>query len=161
MSMEKENEIVGKLKNFLKENLVEAKIPKSRRIFARIKKKALNEAVNYLVNDLEFKHLSTITGVDLGDEVEVIYHLAYKGSIELSLRLSVSRRNPSVSTVTDIIPGAVLYEREVHDLLGVMFKGHPDLSPLLLPEGWPQGVYPLRKEHNLEDLHKLTSKKGE
>jgi len=157
--MEKENEIVKKLKNFLKENLVRATVPKERRIFVYIKKDALKDAVKYLVKDLKFKHLSTITGVDLGGKIEVIYHMAYKGSIVLSIRLTVSEKKPSVPTITDLIPGAVLYEREVHDLFGVNFEGHPDLSPLVLPEGWPQGVYPLRKEHKLEHLREMTSKK--
>ena len=156
--MEKENEIAENLKDFLKENLVNVTIPKKRRIFVYIKKDALKDAVKYLVKDLKFKHLSTITGVDLGKEIEVIYHLAYKGSIELSLGLTVPKNNPSVPTVTDLIPGAVLYEREVHELLGVNFEGHPDLSPLVLPEGWPQDVYPLRKEHDLEQLREMTSK---
>ena len=158
--MEKENEIVEKLKGFLKENLVRATVPKERRIFIYIKKDTLKDAVNYLVKDLKFKHLSTITGVDLGGEIEVIYHLAHEGSIVLSIRLTISEKNPSIPTITDLIPGAVLYEREVHDLLGVNFEGHPDLSPLVLPEEWPQGVYPLRKEHELEHLKEITSKKS-
>lgn len=158
--MEKENEIVEKLRDFLKENLVRATVPKKRRIFVYIKKDTLKDAVNYLVKDLKFKHLSTITGVDLGGEIEVIYHLAYEGSIVLSVRLTVSEKNPSIPTITDLIPGAVLYEREVHDLLGVNFEGHPDLSPLVLPEEWPQGVYPLRKEQELEHLREITSKKS-
>ncbi len=157
--MEKENEIVEKLRNFLKKNLVRATVPRERRIFVYIKKDALKDAVKYSVTDLKFKHLSTITGVDLGGEIEVIYHLAYEGSIVLSIRLTVPKNNPNVPTVTDLIPGAILYEREVHDLLGVNFEGHPDLSPLLLPEEWPQNVYPLRKEHNLEQLRQMTSKK--
>ena len=160
--MEKENEIVEKLKNFLKENLVNVTIPKKRRIFVYIKKDALKETMEYFVKDLKFKHLSTITGVDLGEEIEVIYHLSYKGSIMLSARLAVSKKNPNIPTTTDLIPGAVLYEREVHDLLGVDFEGHPDLSPLILPEKWPKGVYPLRKEYQLKQLKEMTvEKRGE
>jgi membrane-bound hydrogenase subunit beta len=156
--MQKENEIIEKLTVFLKRNLVGTAVPRERRIFVYIKNKALKNAVKYLVEDLKFKHLSTITGVDLGAEIEVVYHLAYQGSIELSLGLTVPKNNPSVPTVTDLIPGAVLYEREVHDLFGVNFEGHPDLSPLVLPEGWPQDIYPLRKEHSLEQLKEITSK---
>jgi membrane-bound hydrogenase subunit beta len=160
--MENENEIIEKLTVFLKRNLVGTAVPRERRIFVYIKNKALKNTVKYLVKDLKFKHLSTITGMDLGTEIEVMYHLAYQGSIELSLGLTVPKDNPSVPTVTDLIPGAVLYEREVHDLLGVNFEGHPDLSPLVLPEGWSQDVYPLRKEHSLEQLRETTSKsKGE
>jgi membrane-bound hydrogenase subunit beta len=157
--MENENQIVENLNKFLKEGLVKATVPRPRRIFVYVKKDALRDAVKHLTKDLEFKHMSTVTGVDLGEKIEVIYHLAHKGSIVASIRLSVSKKNPSVPTVTDLVPGAVLYEREVHDLFGVDFKGHPDLSPLMLPEGWPKGVYPLRKEYEIERLREMTSKK--
>lgn len=157
--MEKENEIVEKLRAFLKDMLTEAKIPKERRIFVQVKREALKDAIKYLVNELKFRHLSTITGVDIGEKIEVIYHLAYKGSIELSLKVSLPKENPSIPTVMDCIPGAVLYEREVHDLLGVNFEGHPDLSSLLLPEGWPEGLYPLRKEPSLEKIRDMISER--
>ena len=156
--MEMENEIVEKLQQSLKDAILKIGAPRKRRIFIHVKTDALRDAIKYLVNDLEFKHLSTITATDLGAEMELIYHLAYKGSIELSLRVTVNKNNPSVQTITDIIPGAVLYEREAHEMIGVMFEGHPDLSPLVLPEGWPKGVYPLRKEEKFEELRKIGSK---
>jgi len=59
-----------------------------------------------------------------------------------------------------LVPGAILYEREVHDLLGVVFDGHPDLSRLILPEDWPEDVYPLRKEYSPEELRKLIAGSG-
>jgi Ni,Fe-hydrogenase III component G len=74
------------------------------------------------------------------------------------LQVDVLKKNPNVPTITDLILGAVLYEREVHDMVGVTFEGHPDLSPLILPEGWPEGVYPLRKEEKFEELRKIGSK---
>ena len=157
--MEAMEEITERLKRILGENLIKVKIPRERRIFISIRKDALREAVNYLVKVLDLRHLSTITGVDLGGEISLIYHLTYRGSIVISITITVSKENPVAPTITDLIPGAVLYEREVHDLLGVRFKGHPDLSPLILPEGWPEDVYPLRKECKLEELRELTSKK--
>ena len=51
-------------------------------------------------------------------------------------------------TITDIIPGALLYEREIHDLFGVKFEGHPNLEPLILPEDWPRDVHPMCKNKN-------------
>lgn len=156
--MEREHEIIEKLQQFLKEDMLESSVPRDRRIFVNIKREALEKAIGFLVNDLEFKHLSTITGSDLGETLELIYHLANKGSIELSLRITIPESKAVVPTITDSIPGAVLYEREVHEMLGVMFEGHPDLLPLILPEGWPQNVYPLRKEEKFEDLRKIGSK---
>lgn len=156
--MEVENEIVEKLQQSLKDAILKVSSPRKRRVFIHVKTDALKDTIRYLVNDLEFKHLSTITATDLGAEMELIYHLAYKGSIELSLRVNVPKNNPNVPTITDIIPGAVLYEREAHEMLGVTFEGHPDLSPLLLPEGWPKDVYPLRKEEKFDELRKIGSK---
>jgi NADH:ubiquinone oxidoreductase subunit C len=156
--METENEIVEKLRQSLKDAILEVSAPRKRRIFLHVKTDSLVDTIKYLVNDLEFKHISTITGSDLGQEMELIYHLAYKGSVELSIRVTLPTNNPSVPTITSIIPGAVLYEREVHDILGVNFEGQPDLSPLILPEEWPKGVYPLRKDEKFEELRKIGSK---
>jgi len=156
--METENEIVEKLRQSLKDAILEISAPRKRRIFVHVKTDSLKDTIRYLVNQLELKHLSTITGSDLGENIELIYHLAYNGSIEISLRIDVPKKNPSVPTITDLMPGAILYEREIHDVVGVTFQGHPDLSPLILPEGWPEGVYPLRKEEKFEELRKIGSK---
>ena len=149
--MRREDRIVTKLREKLKEKIITTNIPRERRIFIHIKPDALRESIKFL-RDIGFRHISTITGVDTGDSIELIYHLALDGSIELSLKLKVQKEDHKVPTITDIIPGVVLYEREVHEMFGVNFEGHPDLSPLILPEGWPRNIYPLRKKYTLEHL---------
>ena len=138
-----ESEVIERMKDVLGEDLVEAMFPRKRRVFVQVRKKALIKAVKHLVKE-GFVHLSTITGVDLGDEIELIYHLN-RGGIELSLKTRVVKDKPTIPSITSIIPGATLYEREVYEMFGVIFEGHPNLSHLLLPEDWPEGVYPLRK----------------
>ena len=155
--MRREDEIAAEIREKLKEKIISVEVPRERRIFAYIKTEALKESIKFL-KDMGFKHLSTITGVDMEDGIELIYHLALDGSIELSLRLKVQKDDLRVPTITDIIPGAVLYEREVHDMFGVNFEGHPDLSPLILPEKWPRNIYPLRKKYALERLRNLIFK---
>ena len=144
-------EVEENLKENLGSKILELKVPRNRRIFVSVEKTAFREAAEYLTKNLEFKHISTITGRDAGGQTEVIYHLNRRG-VELSLRVQVPPREATLPTITDLIPGAVLYEREVHDLLGVKFEGHPDLSPLILPEEWPTGVYPLKKEWTVEKI---------
>jgi NADH-quinone oxidoreductase subunit D len=70
--------------------------------------------------------------------------MACEGTVTLKNR--ISREKPVTQTITDILPGANLYEREVFDLLGVVFEGHPNLKRLMLPDLWPQGDYPLRRD---------------
>jgi len=154
-----EDEIVSELRRQLKEGIIDVKVPRKRRIFVWVRSEAFKDAIRRL-KDMGFTHISTITAVDLKENFEVIYHFAYKGSIELSLRFNIPKENPRIPTITDVIPGAILYEREVHDLFGIDFIGHPDLIPLILPENWPRGIYPLRKEYSLEDLRGSILKAG-
>ena len=134
------------------ENLVAWATPRPRRIWFSIREGKLIDAVTCLVEE-GFMHLSTITSLESENGLEVIYHLDKKG-LEASLKVVVSIKHPILPTITSIIPGAALYEREAHELLGIVFSGHPNLTPLILPEDWPEGVYPLRKKWTPEEIRK-------
>jgi Ni,Fe-hydrogenase III component G len=114
-------------------------------MFVRVERDYAKSVIAYLVDKYDMRHLSTISAVDLGDKLEVVYHLA-KPKLLLSVCTQAPKDDPTVDTITDVIPGAILYEREIHDLMGVIPKGHPDLRRLLLHEDWPEDVYPLRKD---------------
>ncbi|MEM3547109.1 MAG: NADH-quinone oxidoreductase subunit C [Candidatus Bathyarchaeia archaeon] len=92
-----------------------------------------------------FTHLSAITGLEVEDGIELLYHLS-KGRVILTLSIKIPSNIAAVQSITDIIPGAALYEREIHDLLGVKFEGHPELKRLILSDDWPEGLHPLRKQ---------------
>ncbi len=153
------NQILEKLKFELGESILETKNPRERRIFVRLRQDFFEQAIEKLIKNFGLKHLSTITGTDLGQEIELLYHFSLEGSIEISIGYSISKSDPKAKTLTGLIPGAVLYEREIHELLGVEFEGHPNMLPLVLPEGWPENVFPLRKESKFEDLRKIASNK--
>lgn len=90
-------------------------------------------------------HISGITGVDTGDSVEVIYHFNCRPA-ELNLKIPLPKDDLRIPTITEIFPGAILYERDLMEMLGVKVEGHPDPRRLFLPDDWPEGKYPLRKE---------------
>ena len=98
--------------------------------------------------DLNFKYLSDVTAVDLypaEPRFEVVYHLrslAPHAKIRLKVRLPGD--NPRIDSVVPVWPGANAFEREVCDLMGIQFEGHPFLRRILLPEDW-EG-HPLRKD---------------
>ena len=142
--MNKFENAVEVLKNNLADAILECKVPRPRKAYILLKPERYRDAISLLLKQVEDVELSTISGVDLGNEIELNYHMACAGTVTLKNR--VSRENPVTQTITDILPGANLYEREVFDLLGVAFEGHPNLERLLLPENWPQGNYPLRKD---------------
>lgn len=121
----------------------------------------------YLRKNLHYTFLSSITAVDWLKRVpryDVAYHLLNLGQYapeydggnadgrpsELRLKVCVGAKgeeHPAVPTVTGVWPGANWYEREVYDLFGVVFDGHPDLRRILMPDDWT--THPLRKDYPL------------
>jgi NADH-quinone oxidoreductase subunit C len=147
--MPAENEIQDKLRGAFGERISELNTTRGRRVFVRVPLSLVKEVISYLKQDLGMTHITTITATDVGEEIEVLYHFLCRG-VTVSLRTSVPKANPAIDTITPIIPGAVLYEREIQDLLGLKVRGHPDPRRLVLPEDWPEGVYPLRKEYKVK-----------
>ena len=102
----------------------------------------IHPAVRLLIERFDLRHLSTITGQDTGSEIELLYH--FWDGAGLTLRTSLPREEPHIATLTDLIPGAAFYEREVSEMLGVTFDGHPDPRALLLPDDWDKEQLPMR-----------------
>jgi NADH-quinone oxidoreductase subunit C len=96
---------------------------------------------------LRFDCLSNLSGVDYPkrEVIQVVYHLfSYPLRHWIVLKVDAPRDNPVVPTVCGVWNAANWQEREVYDLLGVIFTGHPDLRRILMPEDWPG--HPLRKD---------------
>ncbi len=113
---------------------------------------SLKEVLGYLAKN-GFDHLSTITGYDTGEKIMLVYHLVKftdGRAVNVNVRTFVDRDNPIAPSVIDLYPSALVYEREVYDLLGVKFDGHPRLKRLLLPEDVPEDFHPLRKDAKFE-----------
>lgn len=106
--------------------------------------------------DLGFDYPASITGIDRTDRIELLYHLtALSSNKKVTLRTDIDRDDPEIESVVSIWKGADWQEREIYDLLGVRFAGHPNLKRILLPEGW-EG-HPLRKDYEIpkDDRHWL------
>jgi NADH-quinone oxidoreductase subunit C len=91
--------------------------------------------------------IDAVTGMDwmAENEMEVVYDFFHpQASDRVALRVRMPRTRPEVPTISEVFPGANWHERETHDFFGIRFLGHPDLSPLLLPED--ADYHPLRKD---------------
>ena len=111
--------------------------------------------------DLAFDCLSNETGVDYKAEghIQIVYHLfSYKHRRFIVLKVNAPRDNPVVPTVENVWKAANWLEREIYDLLGVVFEGHCDLRRLLMPEDWIG--YPLRKDFvEPEEYHGINTRR--
>jgi membrane-bound hydrogenase subunit beta len=127
-------------------------IIRQRRITAEVDKNNLIELLYFSFNDLGFNLLCTITGLDVGDDLQFIYHIANKDGIVINVKTITPKSNPVINTVTGIYNGATFYERELEDLLGAKVDGLPEGRHYPLPENWPKGQYPLRKDWKTESM---------
>jgi len=105
-------------------------------------------------DELSFDYLLDITSIDnFGEEprFEIVYHLySMPHAAHLRLKLKVSEDVGSLDTVSDIWPTADWHEREIYDMMGIKFNGHPDLRRILMWDGYP--FFPLRKDFPLAGL---------
>jgi NADH-quinone oxidoreductase subunit C len=119
-----------------------------------VPREVIRQAAALLKDDsaCPFNYLSDITCVDWypsEPRFEVVYHLLsipHKERVRLKVRLS--GENPALDSLTSVWPGANYFEREVFDLFGVRFNGHPYLRRIMMPENW-EG-HPLRKDYPVE-----------
>jgi NADH:ubiquinone oxidoreductase subunit C len=120
-------------------------VARPRRMFVDVPREKLVDVARFVRQDLGMTHLSTITGLDAGnDQLELLYHFATKG-LCLTLKVKLPVSDPKVSTITGVYLNAESYERETMDLLGTKVEGLPPGRRYPLPDEWPEGDHPLRK----------------
>lgn len=142
-----EKEIFENLKGKFKDSILEFN-EEAVQPFINLKTEQVDKICTYLRDDekLQFDGLMNLSGVDYPEELEVVYHLfSYSLNHKITLKAKVSKDKPDIPSVAMIWRTADWHEREVYDLFGVVFKDHPDLRRILLPDDW-EG-YPLRKDY--------------
>lgn len=120
-------------------------VVRERRLTAEAPRDKLLEVMAFLRDELGFTSLCTITGLDSGDDYEMIYHLS-SGADVMNLKTRAPKADPVFETVTGLYNGATMYELEAHNLLGLKVKGIPEGIRYPLPDSWPEGEHPLRKD---------------
>lgn len=121
-------------------------------LYLQVPANRLPEVARFLRDRLELNYLRCLSGVDKGvdDGLRCVYHLVrlrpeQAADRKVALLVDTSRDDPEIPSVVDVWPTADFQEREIFDLFGVRFAGHPNLVRILLPDNW-QGGYPLRKD---------------
>ena len=140
--------IQDKIKEGLKDKIIDWYSHSARRIYISIKPQDLIEAVKFLFKELNLRFI-TATGCDTPKGIEILYHFGFDRSGEIySLRILIEdRKKPEIDSLANIFAGAEWIEREMWEMLGINFIGHPNLKRLLLAEEWPEGECPLRHKH--------------
>ncbi len=144
----KPNEIYDKLKEEFGDEIIELIEEENYDPFINVKPEKMTDICLFLRDgeEMDFDYLIMITGMDLGDDLGVVYHLyslEYKHTIVLKLK--VPKDKPDVPTVERVWRSADWHEREAWDMFGINFLGHHNLIRILCPYDW-EG-FPLRRDY--------------
>lgn len=123
--------------------------PRDRTIEVVLLSDHLQTAARLIKDRLDYQYLSMVTAVDWPDRIEIIY-LAYSldHPYGVYLKANLPREElPDCPSLTGVWPGAEFQEREVYDLMGINFVGHPDLRRILTDDDFPG--HPLRKDFRI------------
>jgi len=140
-------EVLGDLRKKFKDDIIEVFDKSPKRLYIEIRPDSIVQVASYIFKDLKAR-FNTASGVDLRYHMEILYHFLIENiNLLISLRVKLQKPKLEIDSLSPIFEGSSWIEREIHEILGINFKGHPDLRRLLLPDDWPDGVYPLRRDY--------------
>ena len=152
-------DFVGEVIQSLGDAVLEVHQCEARRGIARIDPARTVEVAEKIFA-MEGSRLGTATGIDVRDGMDVLYHWIFErfdggaagepvegqSGVVVTLKVLAARPEIEIESIANVVVAANWIEREMHDLLGVNFRNHPDMRRLLLDDSWPEGVHPLRKD---------------
>lgn len=167
-------EIIKSFKDEFKTNVKDAQIKRRTtgakkkefvNIWMKVDNSVFKKSIKHLITLQEAPHLAVVSGNDLGKTIELNYHFSIYygtplGEISINISVDLPKSKPEIESICDLIPGALITEREKQEFLGVKIKGIPDSRRLFLPDDFPKGVYPWRKDEKgfeklIRNLHEV------
>lgn len=138
-------DIITTIQAQLGDSILAVQRKSAQRLYISIEPQSLEQASRLMLETFGAR-LQIATGVDTCKGFEVMYHWALdtQNSI-ITLRVLVDHETAELNSIAPMYPAAEWIEREIWELLGIHFKGHPDLRHLLLADDWPEGNYPMRR----------------
>ena len=133
-----------------------------KQLAVQIEPQIVTSLFEYLLTDpaLKFNLLSSISGVDAIYNIDLVYFISsLEFKHKLMVRTKVDRSGGKIETISNILPAANWFEREIWELYGVDFAGHPNLTRFLLPEDWNEGN-PMLRDWTGKDFVKMPEVAG-
>jgi len=145
----KAREILQKLDDRFASAIVRSDIPQDNRLIVYTRRESLKDTARYIFRDLDARYC---VGIGIDDREAsggfmVSHDFAFdKENVLLSLIVPIPADDPTIPSISDIVPAAGWSEREMRDLVGITPEGMTNPKRLVLPDGWPENLHPLRKD---------------
>jgi Ni,Fe-hydrogenase III component G len=148
MKKEYSKEIIDEI--VVKYPAASVKIHAPRRVYISVQRENVYDLAKFLYEQKKLR-LSTATGIDTREGIEIIYHFTFdQAGTYYNLKTVIPKDDLQTKSLASFLPAANWIEREMHELLGIDFVGHPNLKPLLTAESWPEELHPLRRDYGGE-----------
>jgi Ni,Fe-hydrogenase III component G len=141
---EKEEKIKSDLEHAFHGAVTNAAVARKNRVWLDAETARLPEIMAWM-KARGYNHLATVTGFDEGENLGAYYHVT-DTKVIVTVKVKTPRANPSLPSVLASFPGALSYERELEDMLGIKVNGLPPGRRYPLPDDFPTDQYPLRKD---------------
>ena len=140
-------EILHDIKIKFKKDIIEVLDKSDKRVYIEVNPKSITKVAKHIFKDLGAR-FNIASGVDVRTHMEILYHFIIEDiNLLISLRVKLDSSKPEIDSLVPVCEGTNWIEREMNEMLGISFKGHPDMRKLLLSDDWPEGVYPLRRDY--------------
>jgi len=137
--------LVSEIRQRLGDKVVDLHVHSPRRVYIDVAPGDLFATATVLFSGMGARY-AIASGMQTADGFEVLHHFAFDSEhCVVSVRVRTESADPEFDSIAPLIKGAEFIEREMHDLLGIAFRGHPNPERLILSHDWPDGVYPLRR----------------
>jgi len=142
------DQILTDIRQRFADDIIDVFEKSEKRVYVAIKPEAIKNMAGYIFKDLGAR-FNIASGVDLRDHhMEILYHFTIEEiNLLISLRVTLPKDNLVIDSIASLFEGGNWIEREIHEMLGITFTGHPDMRRLLLADDWPEDVYPLRCDY--------------
>lgn len=137
--------LLENIKKQFPDDVTDTIVLKSNRVTADIKSESIIKIAEYLFNTLQLRFIIA-SAYHTKEGIEILYHFSddESGNI-INIHVVLPVENPEIESLANMIPGANWIEREMHEILGITFKNHPEPEKLISEGNWAEGVYPYRK----------------
>ncbi len=145
--MKETNAILADIKEKFGSQISQTNISDEKRVSLVIPREALLEMAEYLHHDVKLRFIIA-SALESKAGFEIYYHFSNdQTGLILNLHVILPGKEPEIQSLTSLFEAANWIEREIHEILGITFPGHPNLEKLISEGNWAEGVYPYRKEY--------------
>lgn len=167
-------EVVKSFKDEFKTKILDSRIEKHVRglkktefyhIWMKADRNIIRDLVKHLTKLDKYPHFAVSSGYDDGNNIVIVYHFSFyyglkRKEININISVELPKSDPTIDTITDLIPGALISEQEKQEMLGIKVRNIPKDSRVFISEDYPKGVYPWRKDetgpiNTIRNLHEV------